>query len=89
MSDVRLSSEELREVLAALQHCASHEAVGEPEQRGLDWGPPEWHEGVALWLRVLAITDVPTPDTPPFVAVWEHLVEQAHRYLETVRAAEG
>src|SRR5438445_612 len=54
-----VTPDEIREVLRALHAAATHRDDDDVpcEERGLAWGPPAWHEGVALWARVLAITE--------------------------------
>ena len=80
-----VTPDEIREVLRALHAAATHrDDDGVPcEERGLAWGPPAWHEGVALWARVLAITETKL-DEPPFVSAWELLLAQARRYVDMV-----
>lgn len=66
-------------VFRALHFTATRMATGKAEQRGDNYGPPEWHEGVELWKRALAIEKA-----DDFEAAWSRLVTQAKTYFSMV-----
>jgi hypothetical protein len=71
-------------VLGALHLAAVHTTRPpdeEPEQRGNAHGSPSWHEGVALWERVLAVVD-PKDRSLSFEVAWSALVDAAGKYLD-------
>jgi hypothetical protein len=67
-------------VFRALHFTATRTATGRAEQRGDNYGPPEWHEGVELWKRALAVEKA-----ADFAPAWSRLVAQAKTYLAVVQ----
>ena len=80
---VTMDSERQRDlglVLRALHFATTRTARGPSEQRGENYGPPEWHEAVELWKRALAIEQA-----PDFESAWSSLVVQSVKYLSIVK----
>jgi hypothetical protein len=71
-------------VFRALHFTATRTATGRAEQRGDSYGPPEWHEGVELWQRALAVEKA-----ADFELAWSRLVAQAKTYLAMVQPKKG
>ncbi len=73
---------ELQLVLRALHRVAMDTPTkgGPIETRDNAYGPRLWHEGIALWESVLAITEL-SEDDPQFSTTWVTLVNQARKYL--------